>query len=362
MLDMIKLVQALAWAGYCFMKVTLEDIAKIDGVSQSTVSRALAGDPRISEGTRQRVRELAKRLNYRPNAVARSLAERRTRTLGVIICTLGSSFYGEIVRGIEETAMASGYSIMVCSSGFRGDKERLQLQVLEEKRVDGILITPATTSLDHVRAVHEHGIKCVLMDTDSAGESGLSCVGLDHVRGVEEAITHLASQGHRRIGFIAGLAGFPTVIAATKGYRQAIQQGGIPFDSSLVKESDDFGVVSGFRCATELLAQVPRPTAIFSFADSMAVGVLRAAHDCRLRIPEDLVVVGYDNIPSSEFLAPSLTTVDQGEYQLGRAACQLAFNEIEHQGGLLHQTILLRPRLIIRQSSVFSLPAPGGGI
>ena len=339
------------------MKVTLQDIAKIYGVAQSTVSRALSGDPRISEETRRQVRELAERLNYRPNAVARSLALRKTRTLGVIVCTLGSSFYGEIARGIEDAAMASGYTIIVCASGFGGEKERVQVQLLEEKRVDGILVTPATTRVDHLRAVHEHGIKCVLMDTDNVGDSGMSSVGLDHVKGVEEAITHLASQGHRRIGFIGGLAGFPTVLAAAEGYRKALAQSDIPFDPSLVKESDGFGVDSGFRCATELLARVPRPTAIFSFADFMAIGVLRAAHDRRLRIPEDLVVVGYDNIPSSEFLAPSLTTVDQGEYQLGKTACELIIKEIEHPGGLLHQAILLRPRLIIRQSSVFPPPA-----
>jgi LacI family transcriptional regulator len=336
------------------MKVTLKDIAKIAGISESSVSRALAGDRRISEGTRRRVQELAEQLSYRPNAVARSLAQNRTQTLGIILCTLGNSFYGEIVRGIEDTAMASAFTVILCASNFSTEKERMQLRVLEEKRVDGILITPTTTRLEHVAAVHQHGIKCVLMDTDDDGGSGLSCVGLDHTKGVEEAVTHLIDQGHRRIGFIGGLLTFPTAAAAHRGYRNALQQARIPYMPSMVKVCPDFGVESAYRSTKELLSQSPSPTAIFSFADTMAVGLFRAAHEAHLRIPEDIAVVGYDNIPSSEFLAPSLTTVDQGEYQLGKTACQLLISEIE-QRSQLHQTIMLRPRLIVRQSSVFTL-------
>jgi LacI family transcriptional regulator len=336
--------------------ITVKDVARQAGVSPGTVSNVLTGNRPVSEPTRRRVLETAEALGYQPNILARSLINRRSEALAVV--TFGLGYYGpsQTLSGIEQESNGLGYSLLL-SLLHRPGSSRVadELGVLTSRRVDGI-----------VWAVPEIGDNRAWVFPDRLAQlppivflsmsphPGLPVIAADNRRGAFEATGHLLESGRRAIGLIAGPEPWWEAQERREGWRQALQQAGSPADDSLVA-GGDWSARSGERSLRALLEQRPQTDAVFACNDQMALGAIRAAHKLGRRIPDDLAVAGFDNIPESAYFWPSLTTVEQRLAEVGRLAVRELHRIItsRQRGQVVPEPgpTLLAPELIVRESS-----------
>lgn len=325
--------------------VTITDVAREAGVSKTTVSRVLnQSSHAVHPATRQRVLEAMARLGFHPNALARSLYSKSTRTVGLIIPDISNLYYAGIARGVEDVASNEGYTVLLCDTDRRPEKEQVYLNTLIEKRVEGIILagggsTQARTLDDVVQA----GISVVVV-----GKHPLDfpAVRVDNTAGAREATTHLIAQGHQRIAFITGPAHSITSKERCQGYLQALEQANL---SNPLILPGDFRPESGYQAGKMLLAIKPRPTAVFACNDMMAIGVIKAVNEAGLSIPQDIALVGFDDIPIASYLRPSLTTVAIPMYQIGKVAMDVLCQAL--RGQTPPPITWLELKLIVRESS-----------
>lgn len=329
-------------------RVTLRDVAREAGVSVNTVSRALNGKPDVSPETRARVLEVAKRLGYRPNRLARGLRSNKTFTLGVIVTDIANPFFAELVKGVEEAARAKGYSILLGDTSEDPAKEEEAIQVMMAERVDGLLITPVQSSRKALEEVLESGFPVVLMGRYFS-DLDAPFVVTDDVQGAAMAIEHLIGLGHRNIAHVAGPLHISSARDRLLGYRKTLEAHGIPLRESYVLE----GAVTledGYAAGKELLRLEPFPTAVFAYSDFVAVGIMQAILEAGLRIPEDISLVGYDDIVFSAYTKVPLTTVRIPKRKLGKEAVRLLLSKIEKpRTALSHKR--LKVSLVVRDST-----------
>lgn len=329
--------------------VTIVDIARESGFSINTVSRALNNAPGVNAQTRARVLAVAERLHYTPSRVARSLLTKSTKTLGLIVTDCTNPFYARVIRAVEDTAFAAGYGVIVCNSGEQHDREVQAVRLLLESRVDGMLITPTQYSAEHIADLIERKVPFVLVGRRF--ENLETCyVTTDNAAGAEAATRLLLSLGHRRIGHTTGRQAISSVRERLIGYRSALSAFDIPFDESLVARAER-DVAGGKAAAQHLLDLDDPPTAIFAYNDLQALGVLQAARARGRRVPDELAVVGYDDIELAAFFEVPLTTVAQPTYALGQIAVELLFQLIEDPASVTEHQIVLQPELIVRASA-----------
>jgi LacI family transcriptional regulator len=252
------------------MDVTQKKIAQELGLSPATISRALGGDPRISEPTRARVVAVAERLGYQPNLLASGFRTGSTATIGLIVMDITNPFYSELARGVEDCAYAQGFSVILCDSDGSPEKESLYLRLLQRRRVDGVLMTPISGDAEQRRPLVERGIPYVLIDAYHATDSA-SMVTVDHVKGAYMAVRHLLDCGHTRIGFIGGEAGIPPINMMLMGYRKAMAEAGIKIDPSWLCE-ETIEMDGGYQGMSKLMASANRPTAALFCSDLTAIG------------------------------------------------------------------------------------------
>lgn len=331
------------------MKVTLRDLAKTLGLSISTISRALANDPRISRETRQQVKQAAKELQYRPSILARGLKTRRTMTIGLIVIDVTYPVYASIARGVEDEAHPAKYNVIICNSDSTPSKEHQYLENLLEKGVDGVLLTPVGGPAAQWQVLEGEGIPFVLIEGDGE-ESASNSVRVDHTRGGHLATNYLVTLGHRDIGLLSGPTSFPWNRLLLAGYQQALAEAGIPFRSSLVIEAD-LDLASGYYAASELLSSTEPPTAIFAGSDVTAYGALRALSERNLSVPKDISIVGYGDIPIARVLSPPLTTISYDSYQIGKTSARRLFKMLEDAEGCAVTHLVIQPELVVRKSS-----------
>jgi len=329
------------------MSISIKDIAKEAGVSHSTVSRALANSPLVKEETKRHIRQIAERRGYSPHALARSLVTRRTQTVGIVVTTIADPFVSEIVRGIEETGQTRQYSIILCESNAEPERELAAVRALREKRVDGIVVTASRVGDLYMPRLEDFGVPIVLVNNQQTGKYVYS-IGTDDQRGGEIATEHLLSLGHERIAYIASPNNVRSSQARMDGYARALGAHGIALDSSLII-SGDGRPAAGMRAAAALVALARRPTALFCYNDMTAIGALRAIKDAGLRIPHDISVVGYDDIPIVEYLEPPLTTIVQRKYDMGCMAMEMLLNLLV--GSQVVRDISIEPTLVVRGST-----------
>jgi LacI family transcriptional regulator len=332
--------------------MTISDVAAEAGVSVATVSRVLndRGYP-VRQETRRRVLEAVEKLDFRPNELARGLLLKRTQTIGLVIPDIANPYYPVISRGVEDVAAERGYAVIFCNTDRDSDKSERYISVLLQKQVDGLVIAGGGT--DFTRASErfaEHGTRVVFVGKPA---QPWPSVRVPNEEGAATAIEHLAELGHRWMGFIGGPATLATARDRLTGYRRAVGHHGLPGSRSLERAAD-FGEQRGYRAAQSLLHETPRPTAIFAANDRMAIGTLAAAADLRLRVPGDLSVVGFDDIPLASYLRPALTTVALPAYEMGAAAMRLLL-ELLHQdddGTTAAPPVVRLPvRLVVRDST-----------
>jgi len=261
------------------MGVSIKDIAKAAGVSHSTVSRALADSPLVAEETKRRVRRLAKEMGYSPSAIARGLVTKRTYTVGLVVTTIADPFVSEVGRGIEETALDNGYSVILCDSNAEPQREITAVRTLREKRVDGIIVTASRVGNLYLPMLEEVEVPIVLINNQREGRYVYS-VATDNVHGGEMVTSYLLDLGHERIGYIAGPEGASSSINRLEGYKRALQAHHIEFTDSLISSGNGCpdGGEKGMR---QLLALSPPPTAVFCYNDMTAIGAMSEAGHVR---------------------------------------------------------------------------------
>lgn len=327
---------------------TMKHVAEYAGVSVTTVSHVINETRYVSPELVERVWEAVEALNYQPNALARSLRRKQTHTLGMIVPDNSNPFFGEIARIIEDFCFNLGYSVILCNSDQNPEKEQMYIDLLTEKQVDGIVFVAAGGHAEHLQTVLERSVPVVVVDREVPD---IQCdqVLTNNRSGGQQATEHLIQHGHRRIGCIVGPSDLTLSWERVCGYQEALQNAGLPFDENLLRQGD-FQAPGGYTAMQELLGTPEPPSGVFVCNDLMAIGAMRAVSERGLAIPDDVAVVGFDDIALASYTNPPLTTVAQPRQEMSRLAAELLIERVR-DGDRPREHRLLETRLIIRQSS-----------
>lgn len=328
-------------------KVTMRDVARLADVSMATVSNVLNQPAIVKPRTRERVERAIAQLNFVPNSAARHLAAGRSKSIGLVLLDLANPYFLAVARGVEDVAADAGYVVMLFNSADSPEREERALRVLLEQRVSGVLMSPVGTRSASVSRLRDDGINVVLFDRGGASHGECS-VAVDDQQGGRLATEHLLESGHRRFVFVGGASHVRQHAARLKGAKQALRNAVIDDDIPVVR--DEMTMEGGRRAAARILDMDPRPTAVLCGNDLYAVGVEQGLLAAGVRIPEDISIVGYDDVEMAAVTAVPLTSVQQPMYAMGRTATELLISEIEdpdHQ----HERIQFTPRLVPRASS-----------
>lgn len=344
-------------------RVGIKDVARHAGVSVGTVSNVINNPEMVAEETRRRVRTVIAQLGYVRSESARHLRAGRSRIVTMLVLDLANPFFADVAKGAERALRAAGLGVMVCNSAGSVDEESDYLALFAEQRVRGVLVTPADGSGRAVDALRSRGIPFVLVDRTLPFADGCS-VSVDDVTGGTLAGRHLLDAGHRGIVYVSGSGHLTQVRDRLLGARAAVREAGLP-DSALVHiEADRLDVASGRDAGARLLGLSPRPTAVFCANDLLALGVLQALYAGGVRVPEDIALVGYDDIEFAAAAVVPLTSVRQPAALIGRTAAELLLDETEDAAagkhGHTHRSIVLQPELVVRDSSR-AVPFPLAG-
>lgn len=339
-------------------RVTIREVARLAQVSLGTVSNVLNNPNLVAPTTRARVLGAIEETGFVRSTAAHQLRVGKSRTVGVVLLDIANPFFAEMVRGAERVLRDQGYVLMVCSSDESTDREHSYLRVLEEHRVDGLLIAPVERDLKRVAALAGRGIPTVLLDRDP-GSLDLCSVAVDDVRGGELAAGHLLDLGHRVIGFVNGPSSIRQCADRREGARRALRRGGRK-PSVVMREisMSALTVEQGEQAVSALLACDPRPTAVMCANDLLALGVLRGLTAAGVKVPGQMALVGYDDVTFASMLSPSLTSVRQPKYELGASAAQLLLEETSELSTHQHRSVRFEPELVVRASSAGDVRPP----
>ncbi|MBC7904041.1 MAG: LacI family DNA-binding transcriptional regulator [Gemmatimonadaceae bacterium] len=338
-----------------FEAVTIKDIAKALGISTSTVSRALRDSHEISAETKQLVLECAEKLNYRPNPIALSLKERRSRSIGVVVCEIANSFFSQVINGIESIAYDKGYNVIISQSHESYEREVMDLSYLASRSVDGLLISLSTETNDisHLKAFHEKGLPIVFFDRITEGFDTHTVI-LDNYRGAYEATEHLIHNGYRKIAAIANSEFLSITIERLAGYRDALLANGIKPTESFIKHCFYGGMVFSEieEAVNKLMTLKQKPDAILTTSDKLTSGCLKTLHRRGMKVPDEIALVGFSNSDIAELLNPSLTVIRQPALEMGKASIELLLQLIESKREVKQfEKRVLTPELVIGESS-----------
>lgn len=324
---------------------TIKDVAKEAGVSVATVSRALSGSGRVSAGARERVLAATERLGYRPNAVARSLRVEATRTLGLVIPNVMNPFFTAVARAVEDAARERGYSLVLGNTDEDPDEEAHYLDVLLERRVDGIVISPARAESPHLEAVARAGVPVVFLDRYVKGVEA-PVVRADGRRAVEELVGYLAGLGHRRLAIISGPPETVSGGERLEAFLGEAHRRGVPVGEGKIRVGD-FRRESGARAMRDLLALEDPPTAVFAANNLMALGALQVLDEAGVRMPEDISFASFDDVSWFGLLRPPVTAIAQPIAELGAAAARALLGLLEGEEA---GSVILEAELVVRGS------------
>lgn len=330
------------------MTVTIYDVAREAGVSMATVSRVVNNNPNVKPQTRKKVFEAIERLGYRPNAVARGLASKKTTTVGVVIPDISNANFAEVARGIEDIANMYHYNIILCNADKRKEKEIRVINTLLEKQVDGLLFMGGTVTDEHLQAFQTANVPIVLCGTTDEKEQ-MPAVDIDHERAAFDAVKLLIEQGHRSIGMISGTLHDPNNgYSRYQGYKRALENSSIAFNEDLVRIGN-YRYESGVEAMKYFLQLIERPSAIFAATDEMAIGAIHAIQDEGMSVPDDISVISVDNSRMASMVRPLLTTVAQPMYDIGAVSMRL-LTKLMNKENVDIAKIVLPHELILRKS------------
>ncbi len=345
-----------------FEAVTIKDIAKALGVSTSTVSRALRDSHEISPETKELVLECARKLNYNPNPIALSLKERRTRSIGVVVCEIANSFFSQVINGIESIAYDRGYNVVISQSNESVEREIMDLHYLSSRSVDGLIISLSTETNDmsHLKELHKKGLPIVMFDR-TTDEIQTHSVVVDNFKAVYEATEFLLQKGYKRIAAIASSEFLSTTVERLAGYREALHTYGQKYNKYFVKHCFYGGMIFSEieDAVNKLMTLKEKPDAIITTSDKLTTGCLRTLIRRGLKVPEDIALVGFSNSDIAELLNPALTVIRQPASEMGKASIELLLQLIESKRPVTQfEKRVLTPNLIVGNSAmdVFHLP------
>lgn len=335
-------------------KPTIKDIAKDLNVSVSTVSRALRGMPDVNPQTLKAILNHAEKIDYQPNMAALSLVKKQSQTIGIIVPNM-DYFFATAIRGIDEAALEAGYTIMICQSNESYGREVVNTKRLMASSVDGLIVSLSseTNNIDHFRRVLQKDIPIVFFDRTST-DLNASGVVLDNAYGAEQAVTHLIEQGCQRIALLGSHEFMSISKLRENGYRTALKKEGLKIDESLIFHCD-FNQESAYQATVQLLGKRNPPDAIFAVSDRLALGAFVAIKDKGLRIPQDVAIVGFNDEPVMSLLTPKISSVAQPAFEMGRRAARLFIEHIHAEGSPEIETIILKPQLMVRESSLVNV-------
>ncbi|MCG9791745.1 LacI family DNA-binding transcriptional regulator [Flavobacterium algicola] len=331
--------------------VTIHDISKALEIDSSTVSRALNNSPRVSQKTKDKIISKANELGYQRNSLASKLRTNKTHSIGVIVPRISRHFFSSAIAGIEETAYDAGYDVIICQSLDDYEREKKLMNTMLSNRVDGVLISISmkTTEHDHFKEYQKQGLPILFFDRPCALANSTNVI-IDDFKIGKEVTEHLIEQGCKDIVHFSGPQTSQLYQQRTKGFKAALEKHQLPFreeyvfESSLMKED-------GIEMAKKILA-LPKVDGVVSSNDTSAISAMQHLKENGIRIPQDIAFVGFSNEPVSAVFEPSLTTVKQPDFEMGKIAASLLFEQIKSEGNLrINQTKILEPELIIRNSS-----------
>ncbi|GHO78723.1 LacI family transcriptional regulator [Ktedonobacter sp. SOSP1-85] len=327
--------------------VTIYDIARATGLAKSTVANALSGKGTVSEATRRRILQCAEEMGYRPNMVARSLSNHKTSTIAVILPTISNPFYPEIVEAIEQTALEHGYQTLICNTHYNFEHGRLRMERLRSGWVDGYIIMGSSMDITDITGHFQQDIPIVLCDwQENEAPQGIPQVSVDFFRAGQLAAQHLLELGHRDLAVIVD---DPQQSLRQAGFLSILQARGLSLPGKRILPGNST-LESGYNVAKSLFKEEQPPTAIFAATDLMAIGAIEAALDAGLRVPEDVSIIGLDDIFVSAHIRPPLTTVAVPKLQLAQAATHLLFAQINGEAQV-SDAQLVEPHLVLRRST-----------
>lgn len=329
-------------------KLTIRDIAKMARVSHMTVSRALKDDPRVREETKRRILELVNKLNYRPDARARTFVSKKSNLIGLVVSDISNPFYAELARGIEDKAHEQGYNVIFCSTDNKPERMETYVNLMMDAGVDGLIFASSRLHEPVIERLIDEHFSLVLVNRKLKGE-GFNYVVLNNVQGAYEITEHLINLGYRKIAIITGTPNLSTGLDRLKGYQQALRDHGIGFSNNYVIQGP-FTRETGYEGTKQLLTMQHRPEAIFGGNDYIAMGVIDAVEELGFHIPEDIALVGFDDTEFASNQRIRLTTVSQRQYEMGNLGVQILIDYIERKETDYIHKVILEPRLIIRES------------
>jgi LacI family repressor for deo operon, udp, cdd, tsx, nupC, and nupG len=324
----------------------MTDVARLAGVSTATVSRVLAGGDKVANIKKEKVMKAIEQLNYKPNRLASNLRTLKSKTIVAVVRDISKSFFSDIIRGIEDVAYEQNYKVLLGDINNDPNRENDYIKLYNEKLVDGVILIGTRNTADALLKLTE-GIPVVLA-SEFLDRIDLPKVSIDNIASSRQAADHLIGLGHKRIGFISGPMDIVICRDRMEGYRQGMLEHGLPVDEDLIHEGD-WSIESGYEMAAKMLTLGQRPTAIFASNDDMAFGVIKCVKDRGLRVPQDVSVVGFDNISMASILEPSLTTVSQPRYEIGAKAMELLLQLIKGEQ-VTQRQYTLQSKLVIRES------------
>ncbi len=333
------------------MSVTIKDIAVKAKTSYPSVSRALSGKPGVSKKTREKILNIARELNYQPNALARGLVKNKTMSIGLVIPDIINPYFPEIAKAVDTEANKRNYNVFLCNSDWNTERESGYIDHLTERRVDGIIISPAAEEhISQIRRKAGEDLPLIILDSESCCDGALT-ISIDNKRGAEIAVSHLMDKGCRELAFIGGEKGASGLKPRLEGYRKAHESYGLTVNEELIILSG-FTFESGYKAIDRLFYGGIMPDGIFAENDVIAMGAIQSIREKGLRIPEDVAVSGFDDIPMASMYGIELTTVHQPKYEMGTLAVQQLLTLINNGGEPpVSRRIILEPELIIRKTT-----------
>lgn len=330
------------------MDITIKDVAVKANVSIATVSRVLNHSKPVSKAVRERVMKVVEELGFQPNPVARTLIMKESRLIGLLIPGIENTFISIFVQAIEKELFKNNYTTLLCNTNRDMDIELYYLKLLKEKYVDGVVLLTSAPKPQQIAFFENHSVPVVFAShTDTEGR--FSCVNIDDYQATYDATSYLIRLGHRRIAFFTGPRVYFQIIRRLSGYKQALADHGIEYDESLIYELD-YDIESGYKSGIKLFREKDVPTAICCVSDMVAIGAIRAAEDSGYRVPEDISVMGFDDIPIAGAYRPGITTVRQPVHELGVQAAQMLLQQIRQKEGYVKEARILPHEIIARGS------------
>lgn len=326
---------------------TIRDVAKTSGVSVATVSRVLNGDPVVTESTREKVQQAIKELDYRPNLLGKGLRQAQTKKMLVLLPSISNTFYTRIIRNMENEAQKSGYSIVIGVTHSNREKELEYLQMLDTRLVDGAILLSSEQGKEELSQIAKR--YPIVQCSEYIPDAGCDTVTIDNEQAAYDAVEELISLGHRRIAFAGSKKPYTSAILREKGYRRALEHAGLRIEESLIIKGD-YSFVSGGEMFEQLMAQEQPPTAIFTIADSIAIGMLRASYQNEKFQKNPVAISGFDDTSLAQIYVPALSTVAQPRREIGTLAMQMLCSRIADREQPV-RFVMLKHQYIKREST-----------